>query len=79
MTEEMQAGELELRKTFEETSTRNITSMLEHGNETRRLLRELEAKVERLEGDLRSANEDRKNIKLQLSRVQMKLYSGGTE
>lgn len=74
----MEAGELELRQVFEETTTRNVKAMLEHGNETRRLNRELYTKVETLEKIIAEQNKSIESLKLQLANVQTKLYSGGT-
>jgi uncharacterized coiled-coil protein SlyX len=74
----MEAGELELRKAFEEVTTRNVNAAVAHGNETRKLTRELEKKVEKLEGVVREQNATIDSLKLQLSGVQTKLFSGGT-
>jgi len=75
---EMEAGELELRKVFEETTTRNVNTMLDHGNETRKIVRELQEKVNQQDATIREQNKTIEALKLQLSNVQMKLYSGGT-
>ncbi len=75
---EMEAGELELRKVFEETTTRNVNTMLDHGNETRKIVRELQEKVNQQDATIREQNKSIESLKLQLSNVQIKLYSGGT-
>ena len=74
----MEAGEIEIRKAFEEVSTKNIKAMLEHGNETRRMLRELEEKVSRQDETIRNQNTTIEAIRLQLSQVQGIVYGGGT-
>ena len=48
----MAPGDKELMKAFEETITRNVLAAVDHGNETRRLVRELGLKVEHLEAQL---------------------------
>jgi 6-phosphogluconate dehydrogenase (decarboxylating) len=78
MAKEMEAGELELRKVFEETTTRNVNTMLDHGNETRKIVRELQEKVNQQDATIREQNKTIEALKLQLSNVQIKLYSGGT-
>jgi predicted RNase H-like nuclease (RuvC/YqgF family) len=72
------AGEKELRKAFEETTKRNISAMIEHGNETRKLVRELEEKIQFLQNALQSREEDIKQLRIQLASIQTKLFSGGT-
>ena len=75
---EMVAGELEMRKVFEETTTRNVNAMLDHGNETRRLVRELQEKVARQDETIREQNKVIQAFKLQLANLQMEVYKGGT-
>jgi len=72
------AGDKELRKAFEETTKRNINAMLEHGNETRKLVKELEEKIQFLQNALQSREEDVKQLRIQLASIQTKLFSGGT-
>jgi len=75
---EMEAGELELRKVFEETTTKNVRSMLDHGNETRKIVRELQEKVNQQDATIREQNKNIEALKLQLSNLQRIIYSGGT-
>jgi len=73
----MESGELEIRQAFEETSTRNIKAMLEHGNETRRSLRVAEDKLIRLESTIRNQNEIIAELKKALTDFQILLYQKG--
>lgn len=75
----MEQGEKEMRQIFEETTTRNVKAMLQHGNDTRSLVKELEAKVKKLEENIRVFQGIIDEMRQQLSFVQAKLYSGGTE
>ncbi len=70
--------DLELRKAFEDTSKRNINAMIQHGNETRKIVRELENKVTFLQNALQSREEDIKQLRIQLASIQTKLFRSGT-
>lgn len=74
----MEPGELELRKIFEETTTKNVKTGIDFTQETRNLFRELEAKVTLLEGTVRQQNDTINDFRISLSVVQTKLFSGGT-
>jgi phage host-nuclease inhibitor protein Gam len=74
----MESGELELRKAFEETSTRNIQTILEYSKETRRLNRELEEKVKCMEASLIAYDSKIVALQSQISYIQTKVFSGGT-
>jgi len=74
----MEAGEIELRQAFEEVTTNNVKATVAFTNETRKLVKELEDKVILLEGRLREQDSTIENLRLQLSSVQQKLYSGGS-
>lgn len=78
MSNDMEAGELELRKVFEETTTNNVLAAVSHGNETRKLLREIEDKVKHLDDLIRSKDAETELIKKQLSSIQQKLYKDGS-
>jgi len=75
---EMEAGEKELRLVFEETTTRNVQAMLDHGNETRKLMRELQEKVRKQDDTIIELNKQIQAFKLQLANLQMEVYKGGT-
>jgi len=74
----MMTGDKELRKAFEEVTTNNVRASVEHGNNTRKLVRELEEKVLLLEGMLRQYDEKFALLNSQLNRLQSKVFSGGT-
>ena len=74
----MEAGEKELRLVFEETTTRNVQAMLDHGNETRKLMRELQEKVRKQDDTIIELNKQIQAFKLQLANLQMEVYKGGT-
>jgi hypothetical protein len=70
--------EKELLQAFEETSNKNIQMILDHSNESRELVRDMETKVLQLEEQVRIQNKSIEDLRLLLVNVQMKVYSGGT-
>ncbi len=74
----MEAGEREVKKAFEEVTTRNVKANIEFSNETRNIVRNMEKKIELLESIIRQYDEKFSNINTQLSIIQGKLYAGGT-
>lgn len=74
----MSAGDKEIILASEEVQRRNITAMLEHGNTTREITRDLEKEIEQMKAQIRLQDQKIEELKKQLSNVQMKLYSGGT-
>jgi hypothetical protein len=74
----MDSGEKELRKIFEETTTNNVRAAVSHGNESRRLVRELTEKVVLLEGQLRQTNIRIDELKSLVTNLQIKAYQAGT-
>jgi chaperonin cofactor prefoldin len=75
----MKSGELELKKAFEDVTTNNVRAAIEYSNETRKLVRVLEKKVESLDGSIRQYQEQIDFLKKQLTNIQIKVYSGGTQ
>ena len=73
-----EAGDREVMKAMEEVTANNVRAAVAHGNETRKLFRELEAKVVSLDGLVRTQQEEIKGLKQQLSSVQAKVFRGGT-
>jgi len=73
-----QSGELELKKAFEETTTRNVKMILDHSNETRRLVLILEQKILTIEQSIQIQNEKLEFIKKLLADLQGIIYKGGT-
>lgn len=72
------AGEIEIRKAFEETAVRNIQAVIAFSNETRKLVKLLEDKITFLTNDLISQKAAHEQTKKQLAHVQTKLFAGGT-
>lgn len=70
--------EKELLQAFEETANRNIQMILDHSNETRRLTKEFEMKVLKLEEQIRIQNTTIEDLRKLLVNVQMKVYAGGS-
>jgi hypothetical protein len=75
----MEPGELEGRKIFEETTTNNVKTGIDFANDTRRLFRELEEKVIHLENIVRQQETSINDLRNNLTVIQTKLFSGGTE
>ena len=50
---QMEPGERELRKAFEEVTTNNVKSIVSYTTKTRDMARDLEKRVEKLEARLR--------------------------
>jgi len=74
----MEAGELELRKAFEEVTTRNVQAAINYSNETRKIVRVLEEKVKHFEELAQAKDKEIAAIRLQMATIQQKLYSGGS-
>lgn len=74
----MAAGDRQVIKAMEEVMTNNVRAAVAHGNETRKLVRELEEKVKSLDGLVRHQQEEIGNLKQQLSSVQTIVFRGGT-
>ena len=68
----------EVLQAFEETITRNVQAAVSHSNGTRDLIRQLESKVELLEGQIKQYEERFALIQTQLANMQARVYSGGT-
>ena len=75
----MEPGEKEMRLVFEEVTRRNVQAAIDFGNETRKLVRELEEKVKNLEKILLTKDETINEIKKQMSSLQQKIYMGGSD
>jgi len=70
--------EPEQKRSFEDIVNRNLASMMAHGNETRKMVRELEEQVKRLDGNVRTLTELIEGFRTQIGHLQQKLYVGGT-
>ena len=74
----MEAGELEVRKAFEEVTTRNVQAAISYSTETRKLVRELEKKVLHFEKVIVGKDEVINDLRQQISKIQQQLYTGGS-
>jgi len=74
----MEAGELEMRKVFEEVTTRNVQAAINYSNETRKIVRLLEEKILHLEKLAQAKDKEIAAMRQQIAIIQGKLYSGGT-
>lgn len=74
----MEAGEMEMRKAFEDVTTNNVKAILEHGNTTRKIVRELSDKNEQQDQYVATLKKDIDDLKLQVANIQQLLYRGGT-
>ncbi len=74
----MAAGDREVLKALEEVTTRNVTAVVAHANETREITLGVEKRINKLEEIILQQNEIIEAFRLQLSLIQGKLYSGGT-
>lgn len=75
---EMEAGELQMRVVFEETTTKNVLTIQEYTKETRKLVRDLEQHVQELKNMIIQRDKTIGELRQQISAVQAKVYAGGT-
>lgn len=79
MAGEMEAGELETRKAFEDVTTRNVRAAVEFSNTTRTLVRTLEDTI-LIQGELMRQNQSKiEELQLSISNLNMRLYVAGIE
>jgi hypothetical protein len=74
----MEPGELEHRKAFEETATKNIRTIGAYTNDTRVLVRDLSEQVKELKNMLATRDTEVIELRRQVSLVQAELYNRGT-
>lgn len=74
----MEPGEFEMRKVFEETTTKNVKTVIDYTTQTRDLMRELEKTVKELKNMLVMRDKETTQFKQQISIIQSKLYTNGT-
>ena len=72
-------GEKEQMKAMEEVTRRNVTAAVSHGNETRKLVKDLESKVDQLQRQIRIQDNKIEEINKGLLAIRAKIYQGGTE
>jgi len=74
----MEPGELEIRKAFEEVTTKNVKTMIDYSTQTRELVRVLGDEVKELKNMVAARDGDITQLRQQLALVQSKLYKGGS-
>ena len=67
--EKVEPGELQMRKTFEEVSRRNITSAIEFCNQTRKIVRDNEKRIDALQKQVNEQNKKIERMNLILIRL----------
>ena len=75
IVDNMGSGEKELRQVFEEVTTKNLKTTIDFSQETRKMFRDLEKKVTRLESVVVTQNEINQGLKSHIQTIQAKLYS----
>lgn len=78
MSEDVQAGDREAIKASEEVQVRNLKSMMEFTNETRKMVLELAARMEALQNKMIAMDEQGKTRAMQLANLQQEFYRRGT-
>jgi len=73
-----QAGEREAIKASEEVQVRNLKSMMEFTNETRKMVLELSARIELLQNKMIMMDKQNDERRLQLANLQQQFYQKGT-
>lgn len=74
----MEAGEKETRKAFEKVVKNNVLAAIEHSNETRKLIRDLETNVQTLQNAVLSRDQEIQEIKNQIALLLQQMVSKGT-
>jgi uncharacterized protein HemX len=75
----METGEKEMRLAFEEVTTNNVKAILEHGNTTRKLTKELMDKIEQQNSVIASLNKRIDMQQAQITFLQAKVFAKGTD
>ena len=73
-----ESGEKELRKAFEDVTTRNVQAAISFSNETRNVVRNLEKKIEQLEEQNRIFQKEVQNLRMLLANLQTEVFRGGS-
>jgi len=74
----MSAGEQEIVLASEETQRRNITTVIAHGNESRKMINELRVIIDALNNQVMTQSKLLQQMRMQLAAVQQQLYANGT-
>lgn len=74
----MEPGEYEMRKVFEEVTTKNVKTVIDYTTQTRDLIRETQEELKQLKNMLVTRDAEMAQLKQQVSMVQAKLYINGS-
>ena len=75
-----QAGEKELRLDFEAATRKNITMMAAHGNETRKMIRELQEETVNLKNHIAMQQNQIDQLRIMIAKgLQLKIAGGSTK
>ena len=74
----MGAGDREVVEAFEEVITRNVRSVVNYSDETRKIVRELERHIDILHNQVVGYQERLEQMQSQVAALQAKVYAGGT-
>lgn len=75
IVDSMAPGEIELRRTFEEVTRRNIQTTIEFCQTTRKLVREKEKEIEKLKRQMTIQDDALNTIRIQLAHLQARVPS----
>ena len=75
----MESGELEHRKAFEETATKNIRTVVDYSTATREIVRELQARVDAQHKQILAQNQTISELRTLLASLQSVVFKSGTE
>jgi len=78
MSEDVQAGDREAIKASEEVQVRNLKSMMEFTNATRKMVLELAARIELLQNKMIAMDQQNDQRRMQLATLQQEFYKRGT-
>lgn len=74
----MAAGDKEIVLASEEVQRKNLKVAIQHGNETRKMVRELGAIVDALQNQIITQNKTVEQLRLQLANLQQQFYAKGS-
>jgi phosphoenolpyruvate carboxylase len=74
----MDETEKDYRKAFEDVTTRNVQSAIQYGNDTRKIVRELEDKLSQYDAQARAQDVIISQLQVQITGLQSILFRGGT-
>lgn len=70
--------EKEIYLAFEEATKRNVKMILDHTNETRRMVRKLETQVDKLQRRMLAREKTIENLQKQIQDLRRQIQRGGT-